>query len=178
MTQDEQRCECGCGTATLKWRGKYNRFVVGHGYVRHRESHTRLYIIWMTLIGRCETKSAGAYKFYGARGIRVCDEWHDYKTFRDWALENGYQPALQIDRINGLGNYTPDNCRFVTTHQQARNRSTNRFLTAFGEQKIVSDWATDPRCVVGHDTLRTRINRGWNHVDAITRKRRAHANAI
>lgn len=92
----------------------------------------RLYTTWWNMLKRCETSSASRYYCYGARGISVCEEWHDYGVFRKWAHENGYyeQPkgtprksVLSIDRIDPNGNYEPGNCRFVTVSENSTSRN-------------------------------------------------------
>jgi len=92
----------------------------------------RLYIAWWNMLKRCETPSASRYENYGKRGIRVCEEWHDYAAFRKWAYGNGYydQPEnlgraekLSIDRIDPDGNYEPQNCRWVTLSENVRLRN-------------------------------------------------------
>lgn len=80
---------------------------------------------------RCNNPKDKAYKYYGAKGVKVCAEWeHDYGAFRDWALANGYDPNAKfqectIDRINPFGNYEPSNCRWVDIATQGRNKRTN-----------------------------------------------------
>lgn len=75
----------------------------------------RLYRIWHNMKSRCYCKSFSRYKYYGGRGITVCEEWkNDFKAFRQWAIANGYQDDLQIDRIDNSGNYEPSNCRWVS----------------------------------------------------------------
>jgi hypothetical protein len=74
------------------------------------------------MLQRCENPNNTAYKNYGARGISVCDEWHDYPTFKEWAMENGYSEELTLDRIDVNGNYEPSNCRWTTHSVQMSNR--------------------------------------------------------
>lgn len=105
-------CECECGTkkiirASALKSGKskscgchkndYNKIHGGKG--------TRLYECWRHMRYRCDNKNNQAYEMYGARGIKVCDEWQEFGAFRDWALENGYLDNLTLDRIDVNGNY-------------------------------------------------------------------------
>lgn len=72
---------------------------------------------------RCRTESYHAFRHYGGRGIRVCDEWlNDFQAFYDWAMANGYRDDLSIDRIDSNGNYSPDNCRWATMAEQNKNK--------------------------------------------------------
>ena len=72
---------------------------------------------------RCYNKDNSEYKNYGARGIKICDEWlNNVKKFYDWALENGYKENLSIDRINNDGNYEPNNCRWANKSEQGANK--------------------------------------------------------
>ena len=88
----------------------------------------RLYRIWSCIIQRCYNQNNNAYKYYGGRGIKMYDVWrNDYSEFRNWAMNNGYNPDAEkwectIDRIDNNGNYTPDNCRFVDMKMQASNK--------------------------------------------------------
>lgn len=86
------------------------------------DSKTRLYSIWAGMKNRCINPGCGAFKRYGAKGISVCDEWRNcFAAFKEWAMQNGYQNDLEIDRKNGRGNYEPSNCRWATRAQQTRN---------------------------------------------------------
>lgn len=85
----------------------------------HNESKSRLYRIWQIMIQRCENPNNNHWVYYGKKGITVCSEWHEYKNFRDWALNNGYSDDLTIDRINSMENYCPENCRWITKSENS-----------------------------------------------------------
>src|SRR3989304_6773059 len=97
---------------------------------KHGGTGTRLYRIWKAMRNRCNNSNNLRYKDYGGRGITICPEWTDklngYINFRNWALSNGYQEGLTIDRINNNGNYTPENCRWVTSEINNQNQRTNK----------------------------------------------------
>ena len=83
----------------------------------------RLYWIWAGMIRRCKTPTNKKYYCYGARGIRVCEEWtSDFAAFREWALTHGYTAGMSIERINTNGNYCPENCTWIPMQEQSRNR--------------------------------------------------------
>jgi hypothetical protein len=118
---------------------------------------------------RCKNNSSPHSKWYHDKGIKVCDEWVlDFEEFERWSIENGYQPNLQLDRVDGNGNYCPENCRWVTARENLRNRSNIVYVTAFGETKIAADWTSDPRCVSGYGTMLYRIRCGWEPELAMT----------
>lgn len=103
-----------------------------HGYA-HRNKKERLYIVWEAMNKRCNCPTNKAYKYYGAKGVKVCDEWKDYAKFRDWAYANGYDEnaplgkhTCTIDRIDPYGNYEPNNCRFADSYVQANNKRRNK----------------------------------------------------
>lgn len=81
----------------------------------------RLYRIWAGMKTRCLNSNRLAYKWYGKRGISVCEEWiNNYQAFKFWALLNGYVDNLTIDRINNDGNYEPSNCHWITTSENSK----------------------------------------------------------
>jgi hypothetical protein len=86
-----------------------------------------LYKVWQNMKNRCTNPNVHNWESYGGKGITVCIEWaNDSKAFYDWAISNGYQPGLTLDRIDSDKDYTPDNCHFATKTTQARNRSKFR----------------------------------------------------
>lgn len=83
----------------------------------------RLYVVWNSMKHRCYNKKSHSFKNYGGRGISVCGEWlNNPVAFVDWALNNGYEKGLSIDRIDNDAEYSPNNCRWVSAKKQARNR--------------------------------------------------------
>jgi len=110
---------------------------------------------------RCYDKNNKRYENYGGKGVIVCSEWlSDYLNFREWALSNGYESNLTIDRMNVNGNYEPKNCRWATAKQQANNQTRNRILTHEGISRTMSEWAVHLN--VTYSTINHRIQRGWN----------------
>lgn len=99
-----------------------------------------LFNIWETMKNRCENPKREKYKDYGARGIKVCDEWKKASAFVEWALSNGYRKGLQLDRIDNNSDYSPQNCRWVTPKENSRNRRNTKLLTINGETKCVAEW--------------------------------------
>jgi hypothetical protein len=135
------------------------------GYSKHL-----LYNTWRGMIGRCERISDRFYHNYGGRGISVCTEWHDSSTFIQWAKCHGWKEGLQIDRIDNDGNYSPDNCRFVTRKANCRNARHNRLMTFNGVTKTLIEWSEE--CGIPKGTIRSRLNRGWTLQQALTLSQR------
>jgi hypothetical protein len=118
-----------------------------------------LYSKWRGIKSRCYNENEIGYKNWGGRGIIVCDEWlYSFSSFYDWAVSNGWQHGLTLDRINNDGNYEPSNCRWVGYDVQSRNTRVNNYITAFGETKCIKDWAEDERCSVGYTAIYYRLN--------------------
>lgn len=124
----------------------------------------RIYRTWTKMHKRCYDPKSDRYKWYGEKGISICEEWHDFLTFREWALENGYTDQLTIDRIDGNKNYSPENCRWTDIKNQANNRSNNRILFYNGKPYTVSE-LTEKFNLKQH-TIFNRLKLGWD-VDRI-----------
>lgn len=72
---------------------------------------------------RCTNPNISYFKYYGGKGVTVCQEWSEsFECFQKWAISNGYSDDLTIDRIDSDGDYTPNNCRWVTMAVQNRNK--------------------------------------------------------
>lgn len=135
--------------------------------IKHGQRSTRLYKTWMSMKQRCNNPSSTRFENYGGRGISYVKEWETFLPFYVWAIQNGYNETLQLDRVDNQGNYGPDNCRWVTASQNSRNRRTSRYETLWGETKTLAAWAEDIRCVASSE-LRKRLYRGWTFEDAMT----------
>lgn len=126
----------------------------------------KLYTSWYNMLRRCYRDTTAQWEDYGGRGITVESEWHNFDNFYIWALNNGFEIGLQLDRIDVNKGYSPANCRYVTQKKNARNKRNSRYFTAFGEAKILMEWAEDDRCVVNYGILRNRLYQyGWTDVE-------------
>lgn len=132
-----------------------------------RQANKGLYWAWKAMKQRCQNPKCAAYYNYGQRGIAVCSEWQAFEPFLEWALDNGYEKGLDLDRIDNNGNYTPDNCRWITRRENLNNRRKTAYITVNGERLPESFWADRigaPRGTVkswriirGHDYAAYRI---------------------
>lgn len=169
-------CFCDCGKKRVFLRnslksGKtkscgciYSTGNQIHGDCR-KGKRERLYSIWASMKSRCHDKTN---MIYGGRGISVCEEWgKSYVCFRDWAKKSGYDSDLAIDRIDTDGNYSPDNCRWITQAENNRNARSNIWITKFGEKKLFWDWIKDPRCTVKFNTVYQRMRKGFSREESL-----------
>lgn len=178
-------CKCDCGNETVaeshslragttRSCGCLNNETRGKATTKHgRANKERLYSIWCSMRARCERSTASAYANYGGRGIRVCDEWHDYANFRKWAFSNGYEDDVRgvfcsIERIDNDGNYSPENCKFVTAKEQANNRRSCKKYTIGGVTKNATEWAAEYGICASR--VLARLESGWSIEDALTVK--------
>lgn len=101
-----------------------NRLV--HGY-----KNTKIWRTYYNIKQRCNNKKHPRFKDYGGKGIKMCKEWeNDIMSFISWAINNGYNENLTIDRIDNLKNYSPDNCRCVSFSTQAINTNVRKDNTS------------------------------------------------
>jgi len=168
-------CKCDCGNITLvrqdnlingvaKSCGCRQLETVGMRGWKHGVSNTRIVKILYGMICRCHNPKTPYYKYYGGRGIKVCDEWqHDSKVFYDWAINNGYKDGLSIDRINNDGNYEPNNCRWATQKEQINNKrqtQSQKYITYNDKTLNLSEWSKVLNISVG--VLGSRVWQGWD----------------
>jgi hypothetical protein len=160
---------CGClHKAIVKQRcldGKGPSYKGGNNNLKNP-----LYSSWMNMRQRCNNENHPRYGDYGGRGILVCEDWNnDFALFEKWALNNGYQNGLTIERKDVNGNYEPSNCEWIPLVEQCRNTRSNKWYTIFGETKILTDWTKDERSKVNRKTFQHRVHKlGWSNEDALT----------
>lgn len=126
-------CKCDCGNERILCaRDIQQKDTISCGCERkdrattHGKYYTREHRIWLGMKTRCSNPKSPNYKWYGAKGVKVCDEWNkSFQSFYDWAHKNGYSDELTLDRINPFGNYEPTNCRWVTMAVQRINKRKN-----------------------------------------------------
>lgn len=150
------RCVCDCGgekitsednlkrghTRSCGCLRKENCGGVSKYGTKHSESKTRLYKIWSQMYQRCYVDDEKTYKYYGGRGITICDEWlYSFTNFKQWAINNGYVDDLTLDRIDVNGSYSPNNCRWATKKEQSNNRRNNRYVLYDGNEITISEYA-------------------------------------
>lgn len=161
-------CECGSG------RKLYRLSHLSSGATRscgcllvetnqmqpkvHQQTKTRAYRAWASMRNRCTNPKVHNYSRYGGRGISICDQWKDFRTF----LSDMGQPppGLSLDRIDLDGNYSPENCRWATASEQAANRHTTRFVVFDGETMPMG--RASKLLGLGKLAVSKRLNRGWS----------------
>lgn len=132
------KCQCECGNEVnvaskelvsghTKSCGCLQKDAIRNLRYKHGDRDSRLYSVWKSMKKRCENSNHKDYRWYGAKGVSVCDEWHDYRAFKKWAMNNGYDGNVEkgrctIDRIDPYGDYEPNNCRWVSMKEQAKNK--------------------------------------------------------
>jgi len=88
---------------------------------KHGLNMTRLHRIWKEMRNRCSNNTK-RNRYYAGKGITICKEWDDFLGFHTWAMGEGYNDTLSIDRVDSNGNYEPSNCRWATRKEQADNK--------------------------------------------------------
>lgn len=128
--------------------------------LKHNMCNTRLYSIWENMKARCNNPNHISYSYCGDRGIKVCSEWYNFVPFMQWALANGYSEKLTLDRKDNDKGYCPDNCRWVTTKEQANNTQRIVWIEIDGITDTFSGWSE--RTGLSLRLLRFRYyNYGW-----------------
>lgn len=159
------KCLCDCGKYTYTIT---NRLVQGktlscgcRAYEKYscKKEYHRLYTIWASMRKRCSNPNEKCYERYGGRGITVCAEWDNFPAFLQWSKSNGYDDSLSIDRIDNSKGYSPDNCRWATTAEQANNKRNNIVIEHNGKKRTLPDW-----CRIYNFAYRSALQRYKNLV--------------
>ena len=137
-----------------------------NGHLVHGLSKTRLYNVWSEMKRRCFNPNSCSYKWYGAKGIKIYPQWLDFKQFYKWAITNGYEVGLTIERIDINADYSPQNCKWITNEEQANNRSTTHHLTYKGKTLSITEWSV--LLNIPRTTISNRIRLGWTTERALS----------
>ena len=145
-------CQCNvCGSVFVKQFAKIKLTKECHHINHNGQTRTygakwnnpRIGSIFKGMLKRCYDSHDRAYKWYGEKGIEVYSEWINTPSlFEKWALENGYNDSLTIDRIDCNKDYCPENCRWVTLEDNAKYKSTTRLIEVNGECHTGREWGT------------------------------------
>jgi len=162
-------CQCDCGEQREVYRSSLAKgvstscgclrvSVTRERSTRHGESDSPLHVIWQGMRKRCSNPNAAAYRYYGERGITICERWDVYENFRD-DMGASYRPGLTIERINVNGHYEPDNCTWIERGQQAVNRRVTVFIdTPKGRMHLAE---AERAFGLKPDTIGRRRRAGW-----------------
>lgn len=139
--------------------------------VNRHKNYKAIYSRWRAMRNRCYMKNSWQYKNYGGRGIGVCIEWrYTFEHFYYWALANGFDKSLYLDRVDNNNGYSPENCRWVTVRENNLNQRKAIFLTINGVTKGVIEWSEISG--VSYSTLRHRIKVKWPNHELLSSKRK------
>lgn len=160
------KCVCDCGTIKTidsnsvrrgrsKSCGCYSKEISMKRLKTHGMSKTPTYFIWIKMKSRCFNPNDGCFKYYGNRGIKVCEQWLKFENFLKDMGER--PPELTIERRNNDGDYEPLNCYWATRAEQSRNTRHNRTISFQGKTQCLADWANT--LGIGRATLAYRLNK-------------------
>lgn len=172
-------CECNCENHVQRYVREYDlisqkskscgclqKEKVKEFKTKHGQCNSSLYNIWSEMKQRVKNEKNEHYRDYGGRGIKICDSWLDFENFYKWAINNGYQKGLSIERKNVNGNYCPENCEWIELKHQQRNKRTSNKIKINKEEKCLAEW-----CQIydmPYDTVRARIKLlGWEPEKAL-----------
>lgn len=167
------KCLCDCGTERIvqvdNLKNNHTQSCGCHKkkiHTKHGLAYHPLYKVWEGIVNRCYAPNAEVYKFYGARGIGMCQTWRsDPKSFIEWAISQGWKEGLSVDRTNNNGNYDPENCQITTQQKQMRNTRRNVYVTMDGETKCISEWSA--QYGIDRYKLRYRLKKGMSLKEAL-----------
>lgn len=133
----------------------------------HGKSKTKIYRIWSTMKERCYNPNNWKFPLYGQKGIQVCDRWKN--SFQNFSEDMGERPEgkFSLDRIDVRGNYTPENCKWSTDTEQARNRTSTRYVES--EWGLISLAEASERSGMNYGTLKSRLRAGYTGQDVFNK---------
>ncbi len=142
-----------------------------YGYKEyHRTEHPKLKQTYHSMVERCENNKVKSYQHYGGKGIKVCEEWHRYSSFEEWALSHGYEDGLTIDRIDSTKDYCPENCRWIPRAENARFKSTTNVIEVNGIVMSGRQWSD--ALGLGVNTINRKVrNQGIEQTKAFIKER-------
>lgn len=146
---------CGCKRASR----------IGAANRKHGKYGTKVYYTWQTMLQRCRNPNHQSFKDYGAKGVDVCPEWETFERFLE-DMGEPPTPEHSIDRIDPLGIYCKENCRWASSKEQANNKTSNRVLEIDGVAKTLGEWAE--HFGIPYDRVRQRLNMGYEPLEALT----------
>jgi len=127
---------------------------------------SRLRGIWRSMKTRCLNPAVKNYKYYGGRGIIICNQWMNFEVFYNWAINNGYADNLTIERIDNDGIYSPKNCKWIPKCQQTLNKRWIKWITYKGETLPLTHLLK--KLNISRSTYWHRLKKGWSTEDALT----------
>lgn len=137
-------CKCVCGDIVLRHTSRLKNVAESgckkceterrsaahtvHGDCRGESmgGRTKLHCVWKGMTRRCTNPNDVGWRYYGGKGIEVCQEWKTYSVFKEWALSHGYAHGLTIDRLNSSKGYHPENCEWVTASENSRRAASGK----------------------------------------------------
>lgn len=182
-------CKCDCGNTVTRSKDSIRKKVtescgcmhhrrIGISNRTHGESggkyegkRTRLYRCWTNMKSRCYNEKVRSYADYGAKGIRVCDEWHDFAKFSEWAHNSGYDDSLTIERRNPDGDYCPENCEWISPGENSRrahmkpgwalNLNTGEYVEFQCARDFANERGLNDKCI--HLVMKgaNKTHKGW-----------------
>lgn len=181
------KCECGnvrkISASSLKYDGQQScgcqtGAQIAKSNTTHGKTGTLEFAIFYVMRDRCNNPNSVMYKDYGGRGIKVCDRWMEHRAgLSNFLADMGPRPSRlhSLDRIDNNKGYSPENCRWATKKEQARNRSNNVFVEFKGKSQCLSAWAEEYG--IHQSTLGSRLGRGWSMDKALSTGIRSRSHA-
>lgn len=163
------KCQCDCGNICIialhslkSGKTKSCGCIKGLAQRGYKYNYPHLYPVYDNIKKRCYNENDSQYKYYGERGIKMCDNWlQDRNAFYKWAITHGYKEGLQLDRIDTNKNYCPENCRFLTAKENSRNKRNNRLIYYNGNEYVFSEFCETFNIVNRRGALYRYVKKGY-----------------